>query len=433
MKKTSAKNLLSLKKMRRKTKKLLIISSYPEKGEVHGSKVVGVASYAKNTVKAINEMEKEENLKLTVLAEELVGKTDYKEKGVLVKRVWRRNSFSIFPKLAKEIFTNHKDTKNILLEFEHAMFGDILYVLPLPLFLLFLKVIGKKVNVVFHQVISDTRDLSGHINLNPNSMYPEVLNVLIHIFYTMIMLLSNRIIVFEKTLKDKLDKSGRSKKVIVIPHGVEKLAKKFNKREARRGLGIKDEEFVILAFGYLAWYKGTDWLVAQISKMKSLRSLSNIKLVIAGGPNPNHIGKPYYDKYISSIQRVCREAGVTLTGFVPEDDINLYYSASDLIVFPYRTLMSSSGPLSIAYSFEKPFIVSLALRDILKSDDIEESLDKARIKKEKVFFANNEEFVEIVKKIQKDSKYKKKLSKLSSEIGKKRVWSEIGKQYLEVI
>lgn len=426
-------NLDTPKKVRTKSKNLLIISSYPGKGETHGLNVVGVASYAKNTVKAISQVYKNEKLHVTVLAEKSDHENNYYEEGVEVKRIWKRNSSTIFPTLIKEVFKNHKKTDNILVEFEHAMFGDLFYVTPLPIFLLILKLLGKNVSVVFHQVVSDTRDLSGHINVGSNGFYPIFLNVLIHIFYTIILLLSNRVIVFEKALKDKLDKFGSSKKIIVIPHGVEKRLEKMGKREAKRGLGIKDNDFVILAFGYLAWYKGTDWLVAEISKMKSLKSFSNIKLVLAGGPNPNHLGKPYYDKYISSIERVCKENNVMLTGFVPEEEISTYYIASDLIVFPYRAMMSSSGPLSIAYTYEKPFIVSSALKDLLKSEDIEKSLDKFKIKKEKLFFANNEDFAATVKKIQKDGNYKKKLIKLSSDIGKRRNWDDIGKKYLEVI
>lgn len=425
--------IIAPKKVRTKNKNLLIISSYPGKGETHGPSIVGVASYAKNTVKAISQVYKNEKLKVTVLAEKVENEGSYHEKGVEVKRIWKRNSLSIFPTLIKEVFTNHKKTDHILVEFEHAMFGDLLYVAPLPIFLLALKLLGKNVSVVFHQVVNDTRDLSGHINVNSNGFYPIFLNVLIHIFYTIILFLSTRVIVFEKTLKDKLDKYGASKKVIVIPHGVEKRLEKMGKREAKRTLGIRDNDFVILAFGYLAWYKGTDWLVAEISKMKSLRSFSNIKLVLAGGPNPNHVGKPYYDKYISSIERVCKENNVMLTGFVPEDEISTYYMASDLIVFPYRAMMSSSGPLSIAYTYEKPFIVSSALKDLLKSEDIEKSLNKFKIKKEKVFFANTEDFAATVKKIQKDDNYRKKLTKLSSDMGKRRNWEEIGKRYLEVI
>ena len=52
------------------------------------------------------------------------------------------------------------------------------------------------------------------------------------------------------------------------------------------------------------------------------------------------------------------------TPAIPESAIATYYSASDVSIYPYTTALSSSGPMSFAIGFEKPFLVSSAFADI---------------------------------------------------------------------
>ena len=72
-------------------KKLVVISSYPEKGFTHGRKTVGVASYTKNTLLGIKDLNK--NLKIVVLGEILDKPEQYLEEGIQIKRIWKRSKF----------------------------------------------------------------------------------------------------------------------------------------------------------------------------------------------------------------------------------------------------------------------------------------------------------------------------------------------------
>ena len=265
--------------------KLIVITSFPEEGVIHGKTVVGIASYAKNTLLALKKNKPE--VKITVLAEILENKKEtYKDNGIEVKRVWKRNSFTTFFLLFKNLLAL-KTSKNILIEFEVAMFGEFIFLLPFPLFLFLLKIMGKNITIVSHQVISDIDTLSGHINLH-SKLESKLLNFFIHFFYRIILILSSRIIVFDDILKDKLAAFGNKNKIVVIPHGVEKFKNDITKEEARKKLNLGNDDFILLYFGYLAWYKGTDVLIQYYSELKNKR---DIKLIIAGGPNPNHTGK----------------------------------------------------------------------------------------------------------------------------------------------
>jgi glycosyltransferase involved in cell wall biosynthesis len=409
------------------SEKLVVITSFPEKGAVHGHKVVGIASYAKNTLLALRKYNK--NLKVTVLAEKLDSKAqDYLDNGMFIKRVWKRNSLLSFFGLLRQTLSLSKDTNNILIEFEVAMFGNIPYLLPFPLFILILRLFGKKVTIVSHQVITDIKELSGHINLK-GSLYTGILNFFIHNFYRLMLLLSNRVIVFDDALKTNLSRFGDLNKIKVIPHGVEVFDNLIAKNEARMKIGLLPDDFVVLAFGFLAWYKGSDWLINEFKEINS--EYPKIKLIVAGGPNPNHLDKKFYRDYINKIKRACVKSNIILTGFVKEEDIPYYFQASDVIALPYRTMMSSSGPLSIAFSFKKPFLVSKQLSPLFETSDLKTLLKKEGINQRELIFDLNSDFNRKIISLYTNIENVDKYQKLSGELANLRLWDKIGGKYYD--
>lgn len=389
---------------------LLVIASYPPKGEIHGQPTVGVASYTKHTLTALSK-----NTAITVLAEKFSDEEEvYHEKNILVRRLWKRNSLSLFPHLLWKIATEKNYPKNILIAFELAMFGGTLSLVPFPFFLIILRLLGKKVTVVCHQVVIDARELAGHINMPKNDPRLLFLNMLARLFYSMILFISHKIIVFENFLKIILSQFDGSNKITVIPHGVEEFTNTTTKSDARKRLSLEEDKFVVLYFGYLAWYKGIDWLV------QNWKNQSNVSLIIAGGPNPNHLDKAYYRKYISTIEEICKEKSIKLTGFVPQEQIPLYFQAADITIFPYRTVMSSSGPLSMAFSFEKPFLISEALAPLFEKQDIKG-----------LTFSLDDNMTEKIDAVQHNSSLSQKAIKVSTRLKKERSWQNIGKLYYE--
>ena len=310
------------------------------------------------------------------------------------------------------------------------MFGNTFHILPFPLLLLILRLCGKKITIVNHQVIQDINELSGHINLK-GKILPFLLNFLITNFYRLMLLLSSKVVVFDEVLKTGLSAYGNKNKITVIPHGVENFScKPLTKEEAKQRLKIPADDFVILAFGFIAWYKGTDWLINEFKKMNPN---NKIKLIVAGGPNPNHLGKKYYKDYLDKIKTDCKKYNILLTGFVKEEDIPLYFQACDVAVLPYRTLMSASGPLSIALSFKKAFLVSDKLAGIFETGDIKQQLKSQGFDKNNLIFNFDESFMEKVEYLEKNSDVIKKLEELSGQLAKLRAWDRIGVYYYEEI
>lgn len=404
--------------------KLLVVSSYPPKGEIHYKKTVGIASYTKNTLLGIKSQSP--SLEILVFGEKLDdGAPEYEDENIKVKRIWKRKSFSTFPILLSNILKSNY--KNILFEFEVSMFGNIIQTAPFPFFILLLRLLGKRVTIVLHQSITNLSEFEGHTDIRGTKA--KILGLGINLFYYLLILFSNKIIVFEKSLTNNLPFKN---KIFTIPHGVQKFDTSLSKNEAKIRIGISQEKEVLLVFGYLAWYKGTDLIINIFNQIKNKKEFKDFILIIAGGPNPNHKDKKFYADYVSNITNSQNEQ-VRVTGFVEEKDIAVYYQASDAVLLPYRAFMSASGPLSIAYSFGKPAFISKQLLPILETEDIKLTMNKLELNDTDLVFDLNQHSFEGIAEILKDKDKINKIERLSEEIANNRQFANIGKKYLDIL
>lgn len=123
---------------------------------------------------------------------------------------------------------------------------------------------------------------------------------------------------------------------------------KINKKEARSQLEIKCEN-IILYFGIIRDYKGLDVLIKSLGLLKHNK---NYHLIIAGECYGNRIK---YQKLISSLG--LKDSITWFNKYIPDDKVNIYFSASDVVVLPYKSA-SQSGIAQIAYNYDMPIIVS---------------------------------------------------------------------------
>ncbi len=419
--------------MQKNDHSLLVIASYPPKDAIHHPSIVGGASYTKNTLLAIQKFvsQSKQNFAVTILAEKLnqTGST-YEDEHMTIKRIWQRNRFTSFFKLAQAIQSD-KTNAHILFSLELAMFGGRLSLLGVILLLVWLKLCGKKTFIVAHQVITNIQDMEGHLGKTSPTLMTNINNLILKEFYRLTVWSSYKTIVFEQTFKDYLNTVGKPSKIVVIPHGVEKFTDAASKTQARKKLQIDERKQVILLFGFLAWYKGTDWIVNQIDK-ESLQK-HNIQIIIAGGPNPNRLELDFYQKYLQDLQRTADEKNITITGFVPEDQIGLYFHAADLVLFPYRALMSSSGPLSITLAFGTPLLLADKLSPLTETIDFQSALKNADLTASDLFFPLNEQGIKTILSKSQDKRFLDNSHKFALELAHSRDWSQIGKTYFEVL
>lgn len=336
---------------------LLVISSYPPKGQTYGKGVGGVASFAKNNLLPLSSEQR-----IVVLAEILDKPEIYEEENILVCRCWKRNFPGIYFDLLRAI-SKFSEIKQIEVQFEFALYGDLIITGFFPIFLGFLKFFGKQLVVVVHQVLLSLNSLSGHLGWQKSDFRQKFFSFILRWYYKFLAFFSEQIVVLEPVFKKRLNFMGiNENKISVIRHGIDNSIVSVGKEKARQKLGIKDNEIVIMSFGFLTWYKGSDLLIESFSCLTKKFPEKKLRLILAGGESITQNKKSHYQKYVNKLYEVAaKNPEITITGFVPESKLKLFFGAADLVVLPYRTFMSSSAVLSLTLSFKKPFIVSNVL------------------------------------------------------------------------
>ena len=215
-----------------------------------------------------------------------------------------------------------------------------------------------------------------------------------------------------------------------IPIWVKQKRYSKSKDAVRREMKIGKNDFVLLYFGFVTWYKGADFLIKNFRKLKI--NGKNLKLIVAGGPAYSLRDKKHYQSfYRKQILEARKDKRITLTGFVPEAQIGKYFTAADLVVFPYRGYLGSSGVLSHVLSFKKPFIVSRKMAEIFNNQDLTESLAVTGVEKgEMIFEATRRGLGASIQELRQKSKIAK-LADCSRRFAKKRSCRELLPLYYE--
>ncbi len=142
-------------------------------------------------------------------------------------------------------------------------------------------------------------------------------------------------------------------KITIIPHGNYDFfthSNKLSKADAKRTLGIHNNTKTILFFGAIRPNKGLRYTILSLPLVK--KSINAVKLLIVGEPYEN------YKNYSTLIQRhSLQDAIYEKLDYIPNEEVSLYFNASDLVVLPYQEI-THSGVLQIAYAFGKPVVTT---------------------------------------------------------------------------
>ena len=203
-------------------------------------------------------------------------------------------------------------------------------------------------------------------------------------------------------------------RVIPIGNYIGVYKNNINKAKARKLLNLGKNDFVFLYFGRIDSYKGVENLLKIFSKLNH----SKIKLVIAGKCTNPRLQKilSFYKSFPNIIIN---------DQFIPDKDIQLYFNAADIAVYPFEKVTTSSAVM-LSLSFGIPVIYPNFgnLKDLPENvgysyepDDpngLKKCLSKAIEKKENLKILSSNAFI-----------YSKRLSwdKISAETVK--VYSEL--------
>lgn len=223
------------------------------------------------------------------------------------------------------------------------------------LFLIFCKLLGKRLVFTAHNVNKGERDGTDSF-LNQKSL---------RIQYRLV----DHILVHTSKMKEQLVQmfGVQDEKITVVPFGTYDMVPQsaLTAAEARQRLGLSSANQTILFFGHIAPYKGIDLLVSAFARIAAQNKGS--RLVIAGGPMKES------EEQWEQVQKVIenspmRDQVLQHDQFIDDHDIEMYFKAADVLVLPY-THIFQSGVLFMSYTFGLPVIatdIGSFSRDILE-------------------------------------------------------------------
>ncbi len=227
----------------------------------------------------------------------------------------------------------------------HILWNNKFEIFDRTFLMLYYKACGKRITHTAHNVNQARRDGKDSL-LN---------RVTLKMQYR----LCDRIFVHTQKMKEELCQDFRVAEdavfVIRYPMNDAFADTELTRGEAKHLLGLTKQERAILFFGRIRPYKGIESLLSAF-ELLSADGTVNYRLIIAGEP------KKGSEEYLYEIQefvaRHFRSEQVTLRiQFIPDDEMELYFKAADVLVLPYKEIFQS-GVLFLAYSFGLPVIAT---------------------------------------------------------------------------
>lgn len=155
---------------------------------------------------------------------------------------------------------------------------------------------------------------------------------------------------------------SESSKVSLIPHGTfANYTNVIDKKIAREFLNIPQDKKVLLFFGQIKKVKGLSVLIDAFYEVRKNRS--DILLVIAGS-----VWKDDFSIYQQQIDKLNLLEDIYLSiKYIPDEEIDYYYSAADINILPYLDVYQS-GVVQLAFGYEKAVIATRVggFKDIIK-------------------------------------------------------------------
>lgn len=229
--------------------------------------------------------------------------------------------------------------------------------------------------------------------------------------------IADSIIVHSQSSKKKLLENigiKNKEKVFIVPHGnyIEYYQNNIEQASARKQLDSIKTDFVFLFIGAIRPYKGVDELIDNFKQLTA----ENLRLVI--------VGNPINEEYSQLIESKVNDdrAIKYIPGYVPEEQIQLYLNACDVVVFPYKDILTS-GSVLLAMSFGKPCIVPYL-------GCIGEILDEKG-----AFFFNPQEQNSLLSALEKAIEQQDNLPQMgehSLELARKYNWQDIAEKTLNI-
>ena len=170
--------------------------------------------------------------------------------------------------------------------------------------------------------------------------------------------LAHHIFVHTERMKSELlaDFGVPDTKISIIPFGINNTAPNTGMTtiDAKRTLGLRSNNKVMLCFGQIAPYKGLEYLVDAFSELA--KRDETYRLVIAGKVKPGQT--EYWNRIRRKIDdSIFQDQIIIRIEHIPDEEVELYFKAADVLIVPYIHIFQSGVPF-LAYSFGLPVIAT---------------------------------------------------------------------------
>jgi glycosyltransferase involved in cell wall biosynthesis len=225
----------------------------------------------------------------------------------------------------------------------HILWNNKLEFFDRTLLMLYYRLLQKKIVLTAHNVNAGKRDL--------NDSWANRLTLKVQYALT------HHILVHTEVMKRELIREFNTSaaKITVMPYGIDNTAPMtdLKVKEARQRLKLADTDRAVLFYGLITPYKGLEYLVTAFAAI--CQHDRNYRLIIVGQSKHD-------DRYWHTIEEQIAAYGIgeritRRIEFIPDEEIEIYFKATDVIVLPY-TFISQSAVLFLAYAFGVPVIVT---------------------------------------------------------------------------
>ena len=316
------------------------------------------------------------------------------------ERCWNRNIPETFDNLYLRILKWHPNLCHI--QYQNAIYNDI-YDPNGNFAMLVLSLQHQKIPVIltFHDIIQK------HDNPSMQTWYRQIDNA----------------ITTNPAEEAELKKWNPNVYQRMIPLG-STIFKPLPKKEARSVLGLYEKPFLICQPSFYGADKGMLELLDAFSEFK--KAVPESILVFAGGLHP--LAPELHRSYVKEVLKRAYKLGLTnnvmfLGKFLSEDELNLWLSASDIIVLNHKSIFNCIGSSAIAHR------VLCAEKPIILGDD--SRLSEYKSLENCMRVANTLELTEALKIIHSDAMLGNTIAEGAVKYAHETSFAEIAKQHLE--
>ncbi len=234
-----------------------------------------------------------------------------------------------------------------------------------------------------------------------------------------------KIIVHSDTMKKWLLAYGvDSKKIAVVPHGTTILSS-VQGAEAKRVLGFKETDRVILSMGFVRRAKN-DCLLIQTLPM-ILKEVPDARLLLAGGLHPHSSAGDIEEIQMrrSLVQKLGLGQYVRLIErYVDETELPSIFGSADVLTYLHdRSYVEVSGALHLGIGAGKPIVAT----DVPRFEEVQEISPETVIRPGK-----RERLAEILARILTDKDYAERLARRSATYANQTSWTKVAQEHFRI-